>query len=377
MSYRLALTADWLTTFAGAEHAIAEFHTLWPQAPLFTTVARPARLGPLAQADIRTSGLQRVYRVIGKHQLLLPWLPQAMESLDLRGYDAILSSSHAVGKGIVPPDTSVHVCYCHTPMRYAWQMEQEYLRDFGVPKWLQPRVRRLLQRLRIWDMSTASRVDVFIANSTETQARIRQCYGRESVVIPPPVDPRFFQQRPVPVEQRQGFLAFGRLVPYKRFDLLVKVANQLKLPLTIAGTGQESARLRAMAGPTIRFLGYVADADVPNLYSQAKAVLFPAFEDAGIVPLEAQACGTPVIAYGRGGALDTVVDGTTGVFFKSQTTEDVCDAIRRFESLTFNTDAIRTHAEQFAAPHFRERIRTVVEQARQLRSPLQTGSAIS
>ncbi len=367
MSLRLAITADWLTTFAGAEHAIVELHRIWPEAPIFTTVAKPEKLGPLAAADIRTSRLQRMYRLLGKHQLLLPWLPRAIEEFDLQGYDVVLSSSHAVGKGVIPPSTAVHVCYCHTPMRYAWEMEQEYLRDFHVPQWLRPRVRRLLQRLRVWDLTTANRVDVFIANSTETQTRIRNCYGRESVIIPPPVDPRFFTDELVPANERKGFLAFGRLVPYKRFDLLIETANRWQLPLTIAGTGQEEQRLRAMAGPTVTFLGFVPDTDLPALYGRAKAVLFPALEDAGIVPLEAQACGTPVLAYGRGGALDTIIDGKTGLLFSAQTPESICEAVRVFETQSFDATTIRQHAEQFSAPHFQSRIRAVVEHATQIR----------
>jgi glycosyltransferase involved in cell wall biosynthesis len=358
---RLAIIADWLTTFAGAEHTILEFHRLWPAAPLFTSVANRARLGPLATADIRTTYLQTAYQLLGKHQLLLPFLPRAIESIDVRGYDVILSSSHAVGKGIIPPSTARHVCYCHTPMRYAWEMEAEYLRDFHVPKWLQKRVRRELQRLRVWDLSTAQRVDTFIANSTETQKRIAATYGRDSMVIPPPVDERFLQYPLPSMTERHGFLALGRLVPYKRFDLLIEAANHLQLPLTIAGTGQEAARLKAMAGPTVTFLGYVPDADVPKLYACSQAVLFPAFEDAGIVPLEAQACGTPVIAYGRGGACDSVKDGVTGLLFAEQTVESLVGALQTFAARTFDALHIRAHAEQFAAPKFRQRIQHVID----------------
>lgn len=358
-SMKVAFVADWLTVNAGAEHALFELHKLWPSAPIFTTVAQPDRLGELGKSEIVPTRLQGWYGWIRRHQLLLPWMPRAVESMDLRGYDVIISSSHAVGKGIIPPSTAVHVCYCHTPMRYAWEMEQEYLRDFRVPKFLWRRLKRTLGSLRRWDLSTAKRVDVFIANSAETARRIKDTYGRASVVIPPPVSDVFFQ---APMTQkREGFLSVGRLVPYKRIDLLISAANALGVPLTIAGQGQEEARLKALAGPTVRFLGYVPDADLPALYANAKAVLFAAHEDAGIVPLEAQAMGTPVIAFGKGGALDTVVEGKTGIFFAKQSMEALVEAMKKFQGMSFDHDTIREHSKQFSAENFRDRVRTTVE----------------
>ncbi len=356
---KVAFVADWLTVNAGAEHALLELHKLWPNAPIFTTVAQPDRLGELGKSDIVTTRLQGWYGWIRRHQLLLPWMPKAMESMDLRGYDVIISSSHAVGKGIIPPSTAVHVCYCHTPMRYAWEMEQEYLRDFRVPKFLWRRLKRTLGSLRRWDLSTAKRVDMFIANSAETARRIQDTYGRASVVIPPPVSDVFFQA-PM-AHAREGFVSVGRLVPYKRIDLLISAANALGVPLTIAGQGQEEARLTAMAGPTVKFLGYVPDADLPALYASAKAVLFAAHEDAGIVPLEAQAMGTPVIAFGKGGALDTVVEGKTGVFFAKQSMEALVEAMKKFQSMSFNAEEIREHARKFSSERFREHIKDVVD----------------
>jgi glycosyltransferase involved in cell wall biosynthesis len=248
-------------------------------------------------------------------------------------------------------------------MRYAWEMEEEYLRDFRVPRFLRRTVKRQLAKLRRWDLTTAKRVDVFIANSTETQSRIRRIYGRDSIVIPPPVDDRFFLD-PFPTsESRSGFLAIGRLVPYKRFDLLIEVANALQLPLIIAGRGSEEERLRKMAGPTVTFLGFVPDDQLAALYGSVQAVLFPQHEDAGIVPLEAQACGTPMIALGTGGALDTVRDGETGIFFGEQTAASLREALTRFATMTFDPQLIREYARQFSATRFRERIRTTVEEA--------------
>ena len=359
----LAIVCDWLTTFGGAERTLAEFHATWPESPIFTTVARHNPLENFRHSNIYTSRLQPLYRMIRKHQVLLPLMPRAIEHVDLRGFDVIVSSSHAVGKGIIPPSGSVHVCYCHTPMRYAWEMEKEYLEDFRVPRLLQGHVKRMLSKLRRWDLSTAKRVDVFIANSTETARRIERIYGRDSIVISPPVHDRFFQTPLIPAEGRQTFLAVGRLVPYKRFDLLIEAANALQFPLTIAGTGQEEQRLRSLAGPTVTFRGQVTDEELPELYASAKALLFPAHEDAGLVPVEAQACGTPVIAYAKGGTLDTVLSGKTGLFFNEQSVESLQEAMEKFSQWTFNPENVREHARQFSSAGFRDRISAEVQQA--------------
>ncbi len=363
---KIALVADWLTTFGGAEHVLAELVDLWPDAPLYTTVARHGKLGPLDAHDIRPSrGLQRIYDVIHVHQILLPWMPNAIEAIDLSGYDVVLSSSHAVAKAVVVPPSCVHVCYCHTPMRYAWEMEEQYLNDFRVPQWMRPRIRKILKHLRRWDNSTAKRVDAFIANSTTIAERIQRIYGRASVVIPPPVADHFFATPLIPAAQRGEpyYLAVGRLVPYKRFDLLIESANALKFPLWIAGKGQEEERLRAMAGPTVRFLGFVPDADLPGLYAHAKALLFPQFEDAGLVLLEGIASGTPVIAYREGGARDAVEEGVTGVFLDEQTSASMEQAMRRFNEVQWDASRIRERAQRFTRERFRTHVQASVTEA--------------
>lgn len=362
---RLAIVADWLSTYGGAEHVLASLHELWPSSPIFTTVASPEKLGPLQDADIRTDAkLSFVYRFLRKHQPLLPWMPRAMERIDLTGYDVVLSSSHAVAKGVIPPSTAFHLCYCHTPMRYAWEMEEEYLKDFGIRGFLKKKVKAELKKIRRWDLFTAKRVDRFIANSTETQKRIQRIYGRESVVIPPPVEGRFFEEiRRQKSEGSSYFLAIGRLVPYKKFDLLIELANRSKLPLKIAGRGSEEARLKAMAGPTVEFLGFVPDAELPSLYAGASALFFPQMEDAGIVPMEAQACGTPVIAFGQGGVTDVIMDGRTGVLTDAQTVESFERAVTKFSSLSFDRAHIREHARTFHVDRFKERMRAEVDAA--------------
>ena len=360
---KVALVADWLPTFAGAEHVVAEFCALWPDAPLHTTIARKGNIGQLDKHNILTSRLQWVYRLIKNHKLLLPWMPRALERIDLRGYDVVLSSSHAVGKGIIPSSSAIHICYCHTPMRYAWEMEQQYLTDFHVPKFLQKFIRQKLKDLRRWDLTTAKRTDVFIANSSTTQERIRRIYDRDSIVIPPPVSDFFFESPLIAHQDRKGhFLAVGRLVPYKRFDLLIEAANALKFQLKIAGTGSDESKLKRMAGPNVEFLGHVPDEDLPQLFGEARALLFPQVEDAGVVPLETQSCGTPVIALGEGGIRDTVVDGETGIFFAEQTVDAIKDAINLFSIKQFSAQAIRAHAQQYSAKSFRERISKIVDE---------------
>ncbi len=363
----IALVADWLPTFAGAEHVVATLSRIWPDAPLFTTIASRGRLGPLDKADIRTSPLQALYRLIRRHQVLLPLMPRYIEEIDVRGFDVIISSSHAVGKGIVPPSGAVHVCYCHTPMRYAWEMENEYLQDFGVREPLKSMVRTQLKQLRRWDLSTAKRVDLFIANSIETQERIKRIYGRESLVISPPVDDRFFLVSSDPKSKvpspNHYFLALGRLVPYKRFDLLIRLANQLHLPLWIGGQGRELQRLKRMAGPTVRFLGFVPDDQLPALYAGAQALLFPQIEDAGIAPLEAMVSGTPVIALGKGGALDVIEDGVSGLLVPKQTVEAFAAAITRWRTIDWDRPRIREHARRFSESEFRRQMMNAVEDA--------------
>lgn len=359
---RLAIVADWLVTFGGAEHVLADIAELYPDAPLYTTVYRKGQIGPLDRRDIRTTGLQRLYGLTRNHQVLLPLMPRAVEGIDLTGFDVILTSSHAVAKGIIPPAGAVHVCYCHTPVRYAWEMENEYIRDFRVPGILQKTVRRQLKRLRRWDMTTAKRVDVFLANSATTQERIRRIYGRESTVVPPPVADRFFDQN---VAEHAGtyFLAVGRFVPYKRFDLLIEAANRTGIELKVAGDGQDAPRLRAMAGPTVEFLGRVPDDDLPALYAGARALLFPQVEDAGIVLREALACGTPCIALREGGALDAVREGISGTLFNSQTTDALLDAIRRFEQGSWDRAAIRNEAHVFSRDRFAAAMQNAIADA--------------
>lgn len=367
----IAIVADWLTTIGGAEHVVRELLRLYPNAHLFTTVAAKNSLQNFLNHPINTTSFQHLYRLLHTHQILLPWLTRAVEDIDLTAYDIIISSSHAIAKGIVPPSHARHITYCHTPMRYAWEMEEQYLDDFGIPTVCKPIVRAMLKSLRRWDLTTAKRVDTFIANSSTTAERIKRIYHRESVTVHPPVDDRFFEAESGKRKtETTYFLAVGRLVPYKKFDLLVETANRYKLPLKIVGQGREKKKLKTLAGPTIEFLGHVRDEQLPSLYADAQALLFPTFEDAGVVPLEAQACGTPVIAYGKGGATDTVKADKTGIFFEEQTAQSLIHAIQRFQQNPFDPDEIKQHAKHFSAQTFRERIGRVVQSSYEARSGL-------
>lgn len=360
---RLALTADWLTSSGGAEQVLASLLSLYSERKLYTTVYKSGTFPFVSDDRVVTSSLQPIYRRFGKYRQLLPLLPSAIEEADLTGYDVVLSSSHAVGKGIIPPPGALHVCYCHTPVRYAWEMQEEYLEDFGIPKRLRPFIRRRLENLRRWDLTTAQRTDVFIANSTTTQERIQRIYGRESVVVPPPVDDRFFQ---VPLSQATHdsyFLAVGRFVPYKRFDLLIEAANKRQLPLKIAGKGPDEERLKKLAGPTVEFLGFVPDEELPGLYANATCFLFPQEEDAGIVLLEAHAAGAPALAFHRGGARDAIIPGTTGCFFEEHSVDALLEGLDRFLSHTWNRETIREHAQQYHRRKFEDAIRTIVDSA--------------
>jgi glycosyltransferase involved in cell wall biosynthesis len=282
-----------------------------------------------------------------------------MEALDLRGYDLVLSSSSAFGKGVITKPGTLHICYCHTPMRWCWNYE-EYVEREQLGKVARRVLPFLITGLRVWDQTSAMRVDDFIANSPVIAERIKKYYRREAVVIPPPVEASRFPATPA-TEIADYFLALGRFIPYKRFDLAIEACNRLQLPLVVIGKGRDEERLKRIAGPTIRFLGRLSDEEVIHYYRHCRAFLFPGDEDFGITPLEAQAAGRPVIAYGAGGALASVVDGVTGLFFREQTVESLVEVLAAFNERNFDADAIRNHALEFDTPRFQRRIMQFIE----------------
>ncbi|QBD78448.1 glycosyltransferase family 4 protein [Ktedonosporobacter rubrisoli] len=357
---KVALVHDYLNQMGGAERVVMAFHEIFPDAPIYTSIYDPELVDPaFRRMDIRTSFMQKLPLVTRHHQPYLPFYPFAMEKLDLRGYDLVLSSSSAFGKGVITRPETLHICYCHTPMRWCWNYE-EYVEREQLGKVARSVLPFLMTGLRVWDQSSAMRVDHFIANSPVVAERIQKYYRREAVVIPPPVEADRFPFDPA-TQPEDYFLVLSRLIPYKRIDLAIEACNRLRLPLVVIGGGRDLERLRGMAGPTIRFLGHLSDEEVLYYFMHCRAFLFPGEEDFGITPLEAQAAGRPVIAYGSGGALASIVDGVTGVFFKEQTVESLMAVLSSFEEGAFDPQTIRNHALEFDKPRFRRRILQFIE----------------
>ncbi|MCR5029743.1 MAG: glycosyltransferase [Fibrobacter sp.] len=357
---KIALVHDWLTNMGGAEQCVLNFMEVYPDAPIYTSMFTKNNVDPrFGKRKIVTTFLQRFAKK-GKHQKFFPLMPLAFERLDLNKYDVILSSTSCCAKGVNTGSDAEHFCYCFTPTRYLWSRSFEYMQGMGKIKNFLCSV--LLHYMRMWDFAAAQRVDHFIAISTEVQRRIKKYYGRESVIIFPPVRCSKFQISPIDGDY---YLVVSRLVYYKRFDLAVKACTALNKKLVVIGDGPELENLKKIAGPTVQFLGRQPDDVLYKYMAECKALLFPGEEDFGIVPVEAEACGRPVIAYGKGGALDTVIDGKTGVLFKEQTSECVQEAIQKLETMVFDKEEIRNHALKFDEPEFKrqieEYIRSTVE----------------
>jgi glycosyltransferase involved in cell wall biosynthesis len=357
---KVALVHDYLNQMGGAERVLIAFHEMFPDAPIYTSIYDPQRVDPAFRSmDVRTSFMQKFPGVTKHHQPYLPFYPIAMEKLDLRGYDLVLSSSSAFAKGVITHPETVHICYCHTPMRWCWNYD-EYIEREHLGKIARSILPFLITGLRIWDQTSAARVDHFIANSPVVAERIRKYYHRDAVYIPPPVEASRFPFDPTQ-QPDDYFLILSRLVPYKRIDLAIQACNQLQLPLAIIGGGRDLERLKRLAGPTIRFLGRLPDEQVVHYYTHCRAFIFPGEEDFGITPLEAQACGRPIIAYRAGGALASVVDGVTGIFFHEQTVDSLATVLATFDKHTFNPNVIHNHALEFDTPRFHRRILQFVE----------------
>ena len=355
---KVAIVHDWLTIYGGSESIVRILHDMFPEAPIYTTVYDKKNMpADFAQMDIRPSFLQRYPFAKKKYTLYLPFMPRAFESFDLSEYDLVISSNTSCSKGVLTGARTLHICYCNTPMRYGWDFYHEYIREKGkLGKLL---ISCMMKKIRLWDRLSADRVDRFIANSHNVARRIRKHYGRTSYVIYPPVRTHMFtlgDRKP----EEEYYLAVSRLVPYKRIDLLVEAFSILGLPLKIIGDGSEMKELKKKASSNIQFLGRLEDDMVLKYMQGAKAFLFPGEEDFGITPIEAQACGVPVIAYGRGGALETVVDGKTGLFFQEQTKESVMEAVKVFEKMVFQREAIADHAEKFSEERFRKELKDYI-----------------
>lgn len=356
--FKTAIVHDWFCNMGGADKCVEIFLDLMPDSPVYTSCYLESSLTPrLKAASIKVSFLQRYLdQKKDNHQNFLPLMPAAFESFDMNEYDIVLSSSSCCAKGVITRPGAIHICYCHTPMRYAWEYFNEYTENMKPLK--HKIVSIIMNYIRIWDVISASRVDYFLANSQNVANRIWKHYRRKATVVYPPVETEYFTPGN---EDGDFYLCVSRLVKYKKVDLAVKACNQLKLPLVVFGQGAEYKRLKKLAGNTVRLMGKQSDEVIRDYYRRCKAFLFPGEEDFGMTPLEAQACGRPVIAYGKGGALETVIDGQTGVFFKEQTVESLIEAIKRLDSINIDKSVCRKNAEKFSVQVFKERLCEEIE----------------
>jgi glycosyltransferase involved in cell wall biosynthesis len=368
---RVAIVHEWLIDHSGSEKVVEQMLHLYPQADLFSVVdfLAPGERGFLQGKTARTTFIQRLPFARKHFRSYLPLMPLAVEQHDLSAYDIVLSSNHAVAKGVITGPHQLHVCYVHSPIRYAWDLQHQYLRESGLTTGLKAWLARLvLHRMRLWDVASANRVDAFIANSAFIARRVHKVYRRDAAVIHPPVDVARFQPG---AAKGDFFLAASRLVPYKHMPMIVRAFARLpQHRLVVIGDGPDMARVRAAAGPNVQVLGYQDGAVLIDHMQRARALVFAAEEDFGITPVEAQACGTPVIAYGRGGALETVRGlghgpAPTGLWYPEQTEEAVADAVLRFDAAAseFTTAACRDNAEQFSVERFRSNFSAYVDAA--------------
>ena len=357
VSANLALVHDWLNQTGGAEDVLATLVEMLPTSPIYTSMYWREGMPPAYHSwDIRTTWMDRLPSIHRSHQIYLPLYPLVFSQLDLSIYDLVLSNKSGFCHG-VRTGSAAHICYCLTPTRYVWDFEAYAARE-KLPSIVKMALRPLVALLRRWDYLAAQRVGWFIAISREVQNRISQCYERESTIIYPPVAIHRFQPK---TDRDDYYLIVSRLVPYRRIDLAVRAFNQLELPLVIAGDGRSRESLEALAGPSVTFVGRVTDGELPDLFARCRAYILPGEEDFGIAPVQAQAAGRPVIAYGAGGALDTVIDGQTGTFFRKQTSEALAGAVRAFDPDKMSPQACRASAERFAAEVFKESLSSFIQ----------------
>lgn len=356
---KLALTHDFLSQFGGAERVVSALHEIYPDAPIYTSIYDPDRLPEhFRRMDIRTTFMQRLPFVHELFKLYFMIYPLAFEGIDLAAYDVILSSSSAYAKGVKKIKDQLHICYCYTPMRFVWRYD-DYVKNEPFPEFTKKILPFFLEPIKQWDRNNSRAVDHFIAISRVVADRIKQIYGRESAIIYPPVETDFF--RPGEID-RDYFLLVSRLNPYKRVDLAVAAFKELDLPLKIVGDGPDKERLRRLAGRSTEFLGKRSDFELAKLMAECRALIFPGEEDFGITPVEAMATGRPVIAYRSGGALETVVEDETGLFFDSPTPAALVKALQRFKFKLFAKSRVRAQALKFDKRHFSGQIAAFIKE---------------
>jgi glycosyltransferase involved in cell wall biosynthesis len=363
---RVALVHDHLIQLGGAERVLEVFQTLWPHAPTFTLLYdKDAVDSSFGHRVIVPSFLQRIPGALRFYRWFLLLMPAATEQYPLQPFDVVISSASAFAKGAISHERAVHICYCHTPTRYLWNDAKSYIDELHAPRFIKLFLPVAQSLLRAWDRLAADRVDIFVANSQTVRERIKKYYGRDSVVIHPPVSTATFSISNAP---KTSFLIGGRLVSYKRYDLVIQAFTRIGIPLIVFGTGPEEAYLRSIAGPNITFVGRVTDDERARLFAEAIAFIHPHEEDFGITAVESMAAGRPVIAYSKGGATETVIENVTGTFFHEQTWESLADTVIHFDERRFHPISIKAHAEQFSVERFRAAMHDLVTHAWKARS---------
>jgi len=362
---KVALIQEWLTVIGGSEYVFKEIASLYPDADIYTLVARDETITSLGLQGhkVTTSFIQKLPFAKTKYRNYLPLFPLAIEQFDLSSYDLIISSSHAVAKGVLTHSGQVHICYCHSPMRYAWDLYHQYIKESGLETGLKGFIAKLvLHRIRQWDVSSINRVDYFISNSNYIGKRIRKVYNRDSVTIYPNVAVQDFG---VSLDREDFYFTCSRMVPYKKIDLIVEAFNNMPdKKLVVIGDGPDFKKISKMAGKNVVLMGYQPFEILKQYLSNCKAFVFAAEEDFGMLPVEAQACGTPVIAYGKGGVLETVLENKTGVYFSEQSANAIIDAVKKFElnATKFNFEEIANHAQLFSTERFKQSLSSYISQ---------------
>lgn len=356
---KVALVHDYLNQYGGAERVLEAFCEMFPDAPIYTLVYDAKLTGFAFEGrKIKTSFLQKVPLAASQHRYFPVFMPYAVEQLDMSDYDLVLSDSGSYAKGVITRPGTLHISYCHTPHRYAWDNSHKLVGGFGYPRIIKALSPFFMTYVRMWDTAASLRVDAFIANSEFVAKRIKKYYGRDSEVICPPLNTERF----APGETSDYFLMVGRMVPYKKFDLAIEVFNRLGMKLKIVGDGPERKKLEKRATSNIEFVGLVSEPYLAEYYAHAQALLFPQEEDFGVVAVECMASGTPVIAYRGGGALEIIKEGEDGIFFDEQTKDSLVGAIAKFQNMQFDPMLIRQHAMRFDTARFKEEIGNFINQ---------------
>lgn len=354
---KIALVHDYLSQNGGAEQVLKAMHEIWPEAPIFVLFHDAKKIDYIPAEKIHESFLSKLPAIQKIYQWYLPWMPIATERHDLHEYDVVVSSSSAFAKGIITPPQTLHISYCHTPPRFLWADTHQYVADLKYNPLIKSFLPGLIHRMRLWDSASANRVDHFVANSHTVAKRIQKYYRRPSDVIYPPVDTHKFKPQK---NIGEYYLAGGRLVPYKRLDMIVETFNRLQWPLKIFGVGPEMQRLKKHARPNIEFLGQINENEKIDLMAHARAYLNPQIEDCGITAIEAMAAGRPVIAFAEGGATETIIPNETGVYFYGQTWEKLLDTLLNFDHTAWDGEKINAHAQQYNSQYFKNNLQKFV-----------------